>query len=454
MTIPQSSRAAIAVWAALVVPLYMVCVLCTHWEPVMLDGWGHFANHRHNDVHPWLFAKAAYFGGNPRFGQVLTYLLYTPGPWHSLITPIVELGMFYLLAALALGRWPQLRRYDDSLLFAAVVMLVLAAGPVFGQMLFYRPYTGNYLYGLVINLALLVPYRFWAEQARLPRSWLVEGLLALVMLALGFVAGLCNEHTGPAVLAVIAFAIAVFVRRGDRLRPWMIAGAIGMLAGGLALYFAPGQDIRYNGLAKQPLLDVIGDRGIGGNLRVVFATLGYASPAAVALVLGWFARRSGGGEPMSRPRVWTIYVALATAMLISLTLLISPKQGPRLHFAPVVAICVAFASWLVPQLQVRWSRIVFGVLVAGVVCFVSERLVVSYATLDDEFTARLDALDHAPKGSVIALPLYSVGRSRYVIGDDFAIPSSRERRAKEWGLTRIDVSGRQPTAAESGEELR
>ncbi len=452
MTMPRSSRAAIAVWAALVVPVYMVCVLCTHWEPVMLDGWGHFANHRHNDVHPWLFAKAAYLGGNPRFGQVLTYLLYTPGPWHVLITPVVELGMFYLLAALALGRWPQLRQFDDALVFAAVVMLVLAAGPAFGQMLFYRPYTGNYLYGLVITLALLLPYRFFAERARPRRSWPVEIVLASAMLVLGLVTGMCNEHTGPTVLAIIGFAIVAFVRRGDRLRPWMLAGAVGMLAGGLALYFAPGQDIRYSGLAKQPLLDVIGDRGIGGNLRVVFGTFGYASPAAVALALGWFARRSGGAEPISRPRVWTIYVALAAAMLISLTLLVSPKQGPRLHFAPVIAICVALASWLVPQLRVRWSRIVFGVLVAGVVCFVSERLLVSYATLDDEFTARLDALDHAPKGSVIALPLYSIGRSRWVIGDDFAIRSSRERRAREWGLARIDVSGRQPTAAESGDE--
>ena len=155
---------AYAAWAAVVVPVWLVLVLGTYWEPVVRDTWGHVWWHHATDVSLYEFAKDTYLHNNPRIGQVITWLLVTPGPWHVIVTPIVEVALFYGLAVLALGRWPSLRRADDALVVATLVAMVLTTCPLVGPMLFYRPFSGNYLYGLVLNLALLVPYRLHVEE--------------------------------------------------------------------------------------------------------------------------------------------------------------------------------------------------------------------------------------------------------------------------------------------------
>ena len=79
----------------------------------------------------------------------------------------IPAALTYLLA---LGRRPQLSRIDDALVFATILGTVCLTAPVIGPMLFYRPFTGNYLFGLVICLLLVVPYRVHAETPR-PRGW-------------------------------------------------------------------------------------------------------------------------------------------------------------------------------------------------------------------------------------------------------------------------------------------
>src|SRR5258706_5292396 len=134
------------------------------------------------------------------------------------MSPAVELALLYLLATLVLGRWPSLKRADDALLFATIFAMAALTVPSFGLMLFYRPFTGNYLFGLVISLALIVPYRLHYEQPRHAHwAW------APAMLVLGFAAGLCNEHTGPAIAGLLAVALVAFWRRGERFEPWALA---------------------------------------------------------------------------------------------------------------------------------------------------------------------------------------------------------------------------------------
>jgi len=81
----------LAIWAAVVVPIWIVMVLCTHWEPVQRDGWGHLIWQRHTGL-TWSnlidFARGTYVHNNPRLGQVATLLMFTPGPWHALVTPL------------------------------------------------------------------------------------------------------------------------------------------------------------------------------------------------------------------------------------------------------------------------------------------------------------------------------------------------------------------------------
>jgi hypothetical protein len=439
-----TDRRAPLVWAALVVPTWLVLVLCTHWEPVLGDGWGHVEFHIYYPLsldHLWFFAKYNYVSMNPRLGQTLTMLLFTPGPWHAIVTPLVELGMFYLLATLALGRWPSLRRLDDALLFATIVALVLVCTPVIGPMLFYRPFTGNYLYGLAISLAFLVPYRLHVEAPRAYRWW-----AALPMFLLGAAAGMSNEHTGPAFALAAITAIAY---RRERPRAWMVAGVLGLIAGGLALYFAPGQDVRYSGLATQEsLLGRIASRGFVGNARVFGAIAEYLLASLPWIGLAAVAGR--GAEPPPRTRKLATLALAGAALLVAITLLASPKLGLRLLLASIALSCTAIASWVVPRLVSRWSRAVAWAFASVVLAFSAFRFVTIYEQVGSEFADRMAAIQQAPVAATIIVAPLSAAKSRWFYGDDFLLPSKRASVAELYGLAAIELNQRVTTP--SGDE--
>jgi hypothetical protein len=286
----RSAAWGVACWALLVIPLWLALILCTSWEPVMRDGWGHIGWYRDHPVVGlrtlYEFCEEIYLHENPRLGQFLTLLVYARGPYHAIVTPLVELGVFAMITVLALGRWPSVRRADDARAALIATALIAACVPQIGAMLFYRPFTGNYTFGLALNLAWLVPYRLEVAAARPRRLW-----LAPAMLVLGGLAGLCNEHTGLAFLAMGLVATAVAARRGG-LRVWMIAGLVGLAVGYALLLTAPGQHVRYGGLALQAgIVDRIVDRGVLGNLGVLgLLALALLPMLPLAGLLEWVAR--------------------------------------------------------------------------------------------------------------------------------------------------------------------
>ncbi len=435
----------VAVWAAVVIPVWIVLALGCYWEPVVRDSWGHVWWHDKTDVSLYAFAKDTYLHNNPRAGQVIAWLLFAPGPWHVIVTPLVELALFYLLATIVLGRWPSLRRTDDALVVATLVGMIATTCPLIGPMLFYRPYSGNYLYGLVLNLALLVPYRLaLASASPPPRHW-----LAPLLLVVGLLAGLSNEHTDPALVALAALATGLAWRRGV-LRPWMIAGLVGAIAGGALLYLAPGQNLRYEGLATpQSLVERITARG-ADNLDIITLLGRYLRPllwwGALAAGCAVIARRA----PQRIPRI--TWLLAATALAITLTLLASPKQGGRLYLASVALSCAAATTLVLSQLQAvgsglhaRIQRLAPPLVAWGLAAFFAIRigaiLVGVYAAVGPEGHDRLAKIRSAPAGSTLTLPAYSRPRSRWFMGDDFVHEKWRRHVAEGWGLARIDLAG-------------
>jgi hypothetical protein len=421
-------KRALALWAAIVVPTWIVLALCTYWEPVVSDGWGHLTWQRDLDLGTlWVFAKSSYYGNNPRLGQVVTLLLYTPGGWHVAITPVVELALFYLVAALAIGRWPSLRRADDALLYLTVLAIGLATAPCVGQMLFYRPYTGNYVYALSINLLLLVPYRFHAEHPRRFGWW-----LAPIMFVLGFAAGMCNEHTGIAVGATIVIATFAVHRRGDRVAPWMVAGALGLAVGYVMLLIAPGHSFRYGGIAEQSLLARVEDRGVLGNAAVIGRLLLHAAIALPWLAIAWL-RRS---EPLTRATRFACGVALGAALLAACALYASPRIGERLYLPSTILITVAVAAWV--HAQIRARRIVAALSVSALVV-VGALVVPAYSKLGPAGARRIEALERATPGSTVTLDRFPVRKNYFTIGEDLDDPVRRAVLARDYGLSALEL---------------
>ncbi len=393
-------------WAALVVPLWLVLALCCYWEPVTRDGWGNTYWYILHDLSPGKLV--AYVGenwrtANPRLGQTWTLLSYWPGPFHVIVTPLLELAMFALLTTLALGRRP---RANDAAVALVVTAIVCACTPQIGPMLFYRPFTGNYLFGLVLNLAWLVPYRL-AMRGR----WLV-----VAMPVLGVAAGMCNEHTGIAVLALGGFATVVAWRE-KRLAAWQVAGLVGLAVGYALLLVAPGHAYRYDGLAKQAsMLGRVIDRGVGGNVQVIWSFIAAMLYALPWLALGIAGKRSSPATIERQERRWLI-AFLVAGLLCTFALLASPKQGGRLYLASVALASIPIACFVTTYAR-GWIRTACLVLSAGVLAYGAARCIAVYSQVGPVGKRRVAIIRDTPDGQSVVIPRYPVGKSRWFLGED------------------------------------
>ena len=460
MTVEQRerrrTRLALAAFASFWLALIVVVAWGAHLEPVLGDGWGHYmAQHGHGlSLSRTLdYAWRTYTTDNPRIGQVFTFMEYADGPVSVVLTPAVVALLVLVVFALVTGRWPRPRRLRDTTFLAVLTALGWLAVPKVGQMLLYRPYATNYLYGSCFQLLLLVPYRFHLERPRAARHGVA---LAIAMGLWGVVAGLTNEHTGPAAILLTLCALWVFRRRGERRpRAWMLAGLVGLVAGYLLLFFAPGQNHRYADLAqKASLTQVIAGHGITGTkhlfsglfsqalwLWVVVAALAYLGLLTCSDPAAPESSRSRANP--SRRRLFEIAAWVVAALLMVATLLASPKQGSRLYLAPVLLLIVAtgIAIDLIP-----WTRAVRRTLVGLAVVvnlYASWQLLSLYTGAHRDFEARLAALESAPRGSVVTLDYYTHFRpTDWFFGDDFLYsPDLRNKVGRRlFKLARVDVS--------------
>ena len=421
----------------MVASLWIVMILCTHWEPVVRDGWGNLHWHDANalDLHSaWRLVVDGWLGSNPRLGQTVTTLLYAPGPYHVIITPLLELSLLYVMTAIVLGRWPSVRRADDALVFATSTAVFALCTPQFGPMLFYRPFMGNYTFGLLVNLAWLVPYRMHVEAPRDERWW-----WSPLLLLLGVCAGMCNEHTGPAFLGLGLGAVVWSVRDKAGIRAWMIAGLVGLAAGYVLLLVAPGHAARYGGLAQQAgLVGRIVERGIGENLVIVTVLALYMLWSLPWIALAIVARRRTQPAPMPARTRYVLWALVAAGVLATFVLLGSPKLGKRLYMHSVALVAMGLTGAVVAQLAAPWAKKAAAALAVVALVYVEARCLVTYATVGPVGAERVAIIRDAGPGARVVVPRFPIGAGTWFLGDD--LPGTWTTTAAMFGLARIDLA--------------
>lgn len=398
--------------------------------PTLLDDWYQLTWHRHHSLSLasiWEYSHYNYFNFNPRIGDVLLMIINGPRWIHLLLTPLVQMALLPLAFAVVFGRWPRLMLRDFALLGVMQVLIWLVI-PIPGIVYFYRPFTTNYLWSFTIMLALFVPYRL--ELAREPgtaRHWLIP-----LMLPLGWLAGMGNEHTGPTAMVAMACLI-VYAWRHARLRPWMIAGAIGLYIGYPMLFFAPGQHLRYAGIAtKYTPLFLLKERGLDGCFEILLAFVAESQIAISLVLIAVLVAYRRGSLDFSRTRLWTMLALIFAAGAMVVTLFASPTVGERLFFAPAILFVGALmvvVDWVIAE---RTARRFVMITCAVLGLYQAGRMVSVLADGYANNEARMAMLRNAPADTVVKVPPYSLWkRSRYWWGDDFQYASLREYIANE-----------------------
>jgi hypothetical protein len=443
----MTSRAQSRIFVAAALAVWLLFVIQALQSSILLDDWyalRYWRDHSFGATALWELARFNYFHYNPRIGEVFLALIHGSRAIHVIITPLVQLALVPLVFATAFARWPR-RDLGDLGLLIVIQVLIWLVIPIPGIMYFYRPFATNYLWGFAVTLALVVPYRLaLASVPAKPRPWLIP-----IMLVLGWMAGMCNEHTGPtAMVALAAFTFAAWKAR--RLRAWMIAGVVGLYVGYPMLFFAPGQSVRYAGLATRDtpfkLLEI---RGFTGCFAIVGDFL-YESRLGLLLVGATavsYALTHRFARPPRRLAAET-GVLFAAAIAIVVTLFMSPTATDRVFFASGVLLVAALAPWM----RFMFASDVVRRFTVGacVVAFAyhAVRFIQTSAEVADQNAERIALLESAPAGSVAVVPSYDpLQRSRWQLGDDFQYDVRGYVATELFDLARIDLDKRRRAPA-------
>jgi Family of unknown function (DUF6056) len=403
-------------------------------EPFAFDAWNMARDTRGEpfSVGNFLdYGTGQYLSSNPRIGQWLAYLAYKLEYFAVVGTPLAYLALAFAVAILGLGRWPSWRRGKDLALCAFAIGALWFALPRIGMLLFCRAYSTNYIYGAAIQLWFLVPVRlrvFPLETAR--------PSVTIPYFLFGVLAGMCNEHTGPT-LAFLMLAYAVWRQRTTGQRPNLTwAGALGVVVGFAAIFFAPGQGERYDGVAERVgLVQRLLQRGITGNLDIFRDYLDSAVPVLGLLVIALVvARRDLEAEP--RHRVLTLVGgALLAGTLITATVFVSPKLGWRFYLHSCALLLAAFIAVADVALTAGRRLVPFVLLAVAASIYAGAQTIPLYLRLHEASEARLAALEAAPRGALItAESLGQVADTWWFLGDDFRDIRKRQLVAEYFDL--------------------
>ena len=438
-------------WPRILRVLFVAYVVATlvhigwvvHHEPFGFDAWNVAVDTQAEPITPHRFFSywwLEYTHSNPRFGQPFAYLAYKLDWFAVIATPLAYLAISLGITVLGLARWP-FRRGRDLALWAIVIGALWFSLPQLGKTLFCRAYCANYVYTLAILLWFLVPLRL----AKNPANW-----RCFAYALFGVVAGMCNEHTGPALCAfMLGYAWWQEKHGAARIAWW---GAIGTIAGFAALFFAPGQNQRYDDLAtKMSMFGRLMSRGVTGNLEIVRdLILGVAPVLGLIAIVGVVA--IAGHEPETRERegrrdaVRIIAIAMVAALVMAVTIFVSPKLGPRFYYGSA---CLLLAGFVALADTVLLDRQLAPLVVLAVASssYAAAHTVPLYGRLARVGAQRMAELEAAPRGSVfIAESFEQVDEGWWFLGDDFRDAKKRELVANYFGLQGVVFHAYDPLA--------
>ncbi|MFT3694680.1 MAG: DUF6056 family protein [Kofleriaceae bacterium] len=416
------------VFVAAVVAMWTFFFVQALHTPTLLDDWYQLTWHRHHAFglqSIWEYGHYNYFHFNPRIGDVELMIVNGPRWIHLVVTPLVQMALLPLAYAVAFGRWPRATLRDLGLLMVLQTAIWLIT-PIPGIVYFYRPFTTNYLWSIATMLALFAPYRL--DDGTKSRPW-----LAPIMLVVGWCAGMGNEHTGPTAMLAMA-CLLVWKWRQGQLRLWMLAGALGLYIGYPMLFLAPGQHLRYAGMAtKNSPVKLLVERGVTGTGGIVMDFVAETQFAVDLVVLAMLAMTRGKVlGAFGTARTWAMIGLIVAAGGMVCTQWASPTVGERLFLAPAVL----FASALVLVIDWLWTdrfaRTCVVIVAGALFAFHVVKMVDTYADGYAENQRRMDQLAAAPSNTKVVIAPYALWkRSRWWWGDDLQYASLREYVANE-----------------------
>ncbi|WP_280672897.1 MULTISPECIES: DUF6056 family protein [unclassified Dysgonomonas] len=135
-------------------------------------------------------------------------------------------------------------------LLGGMFFLVWILQPVFADTVLWVTGSVNYLWGTVIILLFLLPYRLYQGKERKGAAFIFQ---TAIFFLLGIVAGWTNENTAVAMIAMILLFLLSYKVNNIKIPAWAIAGLAGGIIGFVMMIVAPGNFARAEGASPSAL---------------------------------------------------------------------------------------------------------------------------------------------------------------------------------------------------------
>ncbi len=203
-------------------------------------------------------------------------------PWFNL----ANTAMYLALSLLIYKHWKGAGKGShNALLYLLVHLMLWLFVPSWGQTVVWMDGSVNYLWGSVLRLAALLPFRLYGDEngAALSR----HKLLAFGLFPLSLLAGATNENTGAAMIGMMALFTVWYKLKKKRVPVWSFTGIAGAVIGYCFMLFAPANFVRAENAQGNSFLTRL--LHIPGNYLLYFSAL-LAVSALCAYLLRHFAR--------------------------------------------------------------------------------------------------------------------------------------------------------------------
>lgn len=319
--------------------------------------------------------------------MILRFFLLTD----KMVFNVVNSVAFVLLTLLIYWNVDHRKKYDTPL-YLLVNLLIWMFGVVFRQTVLWETGACNYLWGAVLIMGFVTLYRYGLKRESgggqesegvVPKQ--ADGLKHPVLWAvflpvLGVLAGWCNENSSGGGLLMVLLCLGFYLYEKKKglhaIKPWMITGLLGNLAGLAIMVLAPGNAIRSQ---AQPEEEHSGLLGYMARFQKI--TLAVRENFLLLLIIGillfiivYYQKKSWKALwAYSRNGFLWAFVFLATCYALVLT----PEPQARAYFGAGVFLTVSVVQFFV---DVPEKEVIFVSLKTGLI---SVMLLVMFFTYMD-----------------------------------------------------------------------
>lgn len=239
--------------AAILTVIFILTLIQNFWTQFQSDDWSYLFVYNHalsafpdenskRVVNIIDVIKSMYHHWHVSNGRVVAHgmlqlVLATSYPAsHKFVFNIIN-SVMYMLFGIVIYKHAVYKRQRSLLLLFGIYVMIWFFMPQYGMTVLWASAAANYLWGTVIILAYLLPFRRYASNNGETLKDSIGN--AILMGMLGIFAGCINENGGGAAFIVCVAFMILYKIRGIKVPKWSFTGIVGIATGTIILVSAP-----------------------------------------------------------------------------------------------------------------------------------------------------------------------------------------------------------------------